>query len=220
MTMEVAIRAEAGQLDGADGADGATPATLELGKLLRGLRRERGWTLAEAGTAAGVSRSSLSKVENGQMSPTYDLLIKVARGYGVDLADLFARNAMDAQRAVAGPVNPAGAGRLAVTRAGTGRRHRAPFYDHEVLATALRNKRMMPFRTVIRPGLPGEDLDWSAHGGEEFVYVLSGRVAFHTEHYEPVILDPGDSIYIDSGMRHAAVALGDRDAEVLWVSAV
>lgn len=214
------MTAEAGPLIEAEMTAEATPATVELGQMLRRLRRERGWTLAEAGAAAGVSRSSLSKVENGQMSPTYDLLIKVARGYGVDLADLFARNAAEAQRAAAGPVNPAGAGRLAVTRAGAGRRHRAPFYDHEVLATALRNKRMMPFRTVIRRGLAGEELDWSAHGGEEFVYVLSGRVAFHTEHYEPVILDPGDSIYIDSGMGHAAVAVGDRDAEVLWVSAV
>lgn len=213
------MAAEAGQLiEGQAGAE-TSPASIELGHLLRGLRRERGWTLAEAGAAAGVSRSSLSKVENGQMSPTYDLLIKVARGYGVDLADLFARNTAGAQRAAAGPVNPAGVGRLAVTRAGTGRRHHAPFYDHEVLATALRNKRMMPFRTVIRVAAPGEELDWSAHGGEEFVYVLTGRVSFHTEHYEPVLLDPGDSIYIDSGMRHAAVAQGDADAEVLWISA-
>jgi len=211
----VATKAAGAPQEGAD----APSASIHLGQLLRDLRRARGWTLAEAGAAAGVARSTLSKVENGQMSPTYDLLIKVANGYGVDLADLFARSSAEAQRAAAGPANPASAGRLAVTRAGTGRLHRAPFYEHEVLATALRHKRMMPFRTVIRPAAPGEALDWSSHGGEEFVYVMKGRVAFHTEHYEPVILEPGDSIYIDSGMAHAAVALDDAPAEVLWVSA-
>jgi hypothetical protein len=41
------------------------------------------------------------------------------------------------------------------------------------------------------------------HAGEEFIFVLTGRVEVHTEFYEPVILDAGQCMYIDSGMGHA-----------------
>lgn len=184
------------------------PADIDLGGYLRNLRGRRGWTLADAATAAGIAPSSLSKVENSQMSPTYDLLLKLANGYGVDIAEFFTRS--DARSA---------AGRMAVTRGGEGQHHVAQNYDHEVLAAALTRKRMMPFRTVIRRAPADEPIEWSAHAGEEFVYVMSGRVIFHTEHYAPVALGPGDSVYIDSGMKHAAVAEGDADAEVLWVAA-
>lgn len=187
---------------------GEDAAAIDLGGYLRHLRMARGWTLADAAAAAGIARSSLSKVENSQMSPTYDLLLKLANGYGVDIAAFFTRSAATSA-----------AGRMAVTRRGKGQHHLAQNYDHEVLAADLLRKRMMPFRTVIRRPRAGEPIEWSAHAGEEFVHVLSGRVIFHTEHYEPVTLEPGDSIYIDSGMKHAAVAEGDEDAEVLWVAA-
>jgi len=190
---------------GLSGPQGELPG---LGAVLRRLRTARGWTLAEASSATGLARSSLSKVENGQMSPTYDLLLKLARGYGVDVAELFAPGAA-----------PAAAGRMAVTRAGDGQRHQAPLYTHDVLAATLKHKKMMPFLTRIEPGSPPPRDRWATHAGEEFLYVLSGTVTFYTEHYEPVALAPGDSLYIDSAMPHACVADGNVAAEVLWVSA-
>lgn len=57
-----------------------------------------------------------------------------------------------------------------------------------------------------------------AHGeGEGYIYVLSGSIEMHTEFYEPVRLDVGDSAYIDSGMRHAFASLGPEDARILSV---
>ncbi len=56
------------------------------------------------------------------------------------------------------------------------------------------------------------------HSGEEYIYVLEGRVKVHTEFYDPVILEPGESIYIDSNMGHAYVAAdGCEEATVLGV---
>ncbi len=180
----------------------------DLGHYLRQLRADLGWTLADASAAAGIARSSISKIENGQMSPTYDLLLKLAAGYNVDLADFFARSGtQDAT------------GRMTVTRRGKGQPHPANVYRHEVLAAGLSHKKMQPFHTHIRALAPDEALDWAVHAGEEFIYVLSGVVIFHTEHYEPVILQPGDSIYIDSAMRHTAVAEGRDGADVLWMAA-
>lgn len=185
----------------------ASPAA-GLGGRLKTLRQERDWTLADAAEATGIARSSLSKIENGQMSPTYDLLLKLARGFVVDIADLFA-----AAQTVTAP------GRMAVTRAKTGQHHLNALYDHEILAGALARKKIQPFRTAIKPLAKGTSPDWAGHSGEEFLFVLAGRVIFYTEHYEPVTLEAGDSLYIDSSMRHAAASAGPGDAEVLWVTA-
>ena len=43
---------------------------LELGSRVRELRKARNWTLEQAAQQAGLARSTLSKIENGQMSPT------------------------------------------------------------------------------------------------------------------------------------------------------
>jgi mannose-6-phosphate isomerase-like protein (cupin superfamily) len=56
------------------------------------------------------------------------------------------------------------------------------------------------------------------HSGEEYVYVLEGRIKVHTEFYDPVELNAGESIYIDSNMGHAYVtAAGCEEATVLAV---
>lgn len=42
-------------------------APLDLGQRVRDLRKAKGWTLEQAATQAGLARSTLSKIENGQM---------------------------------------------------------------------------------------------------------------------------------------------------------
>ena len=44
------------------------------------------------------------------------------------------------------------------------------------------------------------------HSGEEYIYVIEGRIEVHTEFYDPIVLEAGESIYIDSNMGHAYVA--------------
>ena len=56
------------------------------------------------------------------------------------------------------------------------------------------------------------------HSGEEYIYVIEGRVEIHTEFYDPIVLEAGESIYIDSNMGHAYVAAeGCNEATVLGV---
>ena len=56
------------------------------------------------------------------------------------------------------------------------------------------------------------------HSGEEYIYVLEGRIEIHTEFYDPIVLEAGESIYIDSNMGHAYVAAeGCDEATVLGV---
>lgn len=178
-----------------------------LGHRIRALRQAKGWTLEQASQSSGLARSTLSKIENDQMSPTYDALIKLAAGFGTDLSELFAA-----------PQEPMGVGRRSINRAGTGTLHKTPYYEHVLLCNDLSNKDMVPFRSRVVARRFEEFDDWSRHVGEEFVYVLSGQIRLYTEFYEPVDLGPGDSWYIDSRMGHRVISLSDDPAEVLWMS--
>lgn len=178
-----------------------------LGKRLRALRKERGLTLEDAGKMTGLAASTLSKIENDQMSPTFDVVQKLAAGFDIDITDLFA----------AEPVSHAN-GRRSVTPAGQGRPMETAVYAHRLIASELKNKKILPFVTTIRARSLDDFTSWSQHNGEEFLYVLSGQICFHTEHYEPANLNAGDSIYIDSNMQHACFSTSDEDAVVLWVN--
>lgn len=179
-----------------------------LGQRIRRLRTEREWTLEQLAQASGLARSTISKIENAQMSPTYDALIKLASGFGMNLGELFSPDSAPA----------AGAARRSICRKGTGQPHPTPHYEHMLLCGDLSKKDMIPFRSKIIARSFDEFDDWSRHVGEEFVYVLSGRVKLFTEFYEPVTLAAGDSWYIDSRMGHRVISLGPKPAEVLWMS--
>ncbi len=91
-----------------NGQDGEIEA-LNLGERVRDLRKARDWTLEQAAKQAGLARSTLSKIENGQMSPTYDALKKLATGLEISVPQLFTPPKRD-------QIN----GRLAVTKNGNG----------------------------------------------------------------------------------------------------
>jgi len=93
-----------------------------------------------------------------------------------------------------------------------------PNYDYYYLCTELRRKRMIPVLTNIRARTAEEFGDLVRHTGEEYIYVLEGRIEVHTEFYDPVVLEKGESIYIDSTMGHAYVTgEGCDEAVVLGV---
>lgn len=182
---------------------------LNLGARVRELRKARGLTLEQAAVQAGLARSTLSKIENGQMSPTYDALKKLAQGLAISVPQLFT----PAPRT---QVN----GRLAVTRTGQGEAHATATYEHELLAGSLRAKQMLPYRTTIRARDMAEFGGWVRHDGEEFLYVLTGIVRLYTEFYEPVDLRRGDSAYYDASMGHNVISLSEEDATILWVTSL
>ena len=74
---------------GANDNSDPDPVPLDLGSRVRDLRKSRGWTLEQAAKQAGLARSTLSKIENGQMSPTYDALKKLASGLSISVPQLF-----------------------------------------------------------------------------------------------------------------------------------
>ncbi|UCH75501.1 MAG: helix-turn-helix transcriptional regulator [Rhodospirillales bacterium] len=180
---------------------------LKLGERIRDIRRRHSWTLEEASRRTGLARSTLSKIENEQMSPTFEVVQKLAAGLEIELPQLFEATA-------AGGAT----GRRTITRQGEGRPRVTATYEHELLSVELAQRKMVPFKTRVRARSFDSFSDWVRHSGEEFLYVLEGRIAFYTEFYEPVVLAAGDSVYYDSDMGHACVSVSDDDALILWVS--
>lgn len=185
------------------------PAPLDLGARVRELRKSRDWTLEQAAQKAGMARSTLSKIENGQMSPTYDVLKRLATGLDIPVPQLFTPPARDQV-----------IGRLAVTKSADAVAHPTATYEHELLANALTKKAMLPYRARIRARSMEEFNGWVRHDGEEFLYVLTGIVRLYTEFYEPIDLRRGDSAYYDAAMGHNLVSLSEEDGLVLWVTSL
>lgn len=181
---------------------------VSLGTRVRNARQEQNLTLENASKLCGVSRSTLSKIENELMSPTFDVLQKIIAGLKIEFNSLF------------GPAPSQGhSGRRAVTKSGEGERYeQGKSYQFEVLANELAHKTMLPFKITVTARHLDDVGKWSRHEGEEFVYVLSGTLRMYTELYTPVDLEVGDSIYYDAKMGHAAISISEQDAVVLWVT--
>ncbi len=178
-----------------------------IGLRLKDIRRRRGLTLAAVSHDSGVSISNLSKIENDQVSPSFDILKKICDGLGMSLED-FVR---PGEKSLV-------SGRKTATRLDEGVPFSSGQYDYKAHATELSRKAMTPFEMRIRARSIAEFDHWSRHHGEEFVYVLSGEIEIYTEHYAPFRLLAGESAYFDSGMTHLFIAIGAEDARVLSVS--
>jgi len=179
---------------------------LKLGEKVREIRLRHQWTLDEVGKRTGLAKSTLSKIENEQVSPSFDVVQKLAAGLDIDVPQLFVSSSTE-------PVS----GRRAVTLRGQGKPHPTRTYDHELLASELSQKKMIPFKSTVHARAFEDFDDWVRHSGEEFLLVLSGEIKFYSEFYEPVCLAEGDSIYYDAAMGHVCVSESEEDAQILWV---
>ena len=181
-----------------------------LGALLRSLRVRQGWTLKQMSAKCGIPVSTLSKVEHDRLTLSYDKLYQVSQRLGLRMSELFAEPSDD--------VAPAVTARRSLGGLDKAVRVETPNYDYFYLCTELRRKRMVPVITKIRAKSVEQFGELVHHAGEEYVYVLKGKIIVATEFYDPVTLGEGESIYIDSNMGHAYLAAENCDeAEVLGV---
>ncbi len=178
-----------------------------LGRSIREARREKGWTLEEAGRAAGIGRSTLSKIENNQTRPSFEIVRRLTQALDMKPPQLFVQSGQSGIT-----------GRRDFTPKGQGEIRDTSTYRHELLCPELTSKQMLPYIATIKARDVSEFETWIRHSGEEFMYVLRGELVFYSEHYRPLPMKAGDSIYYDSAMGHGCVSTSEEDAQVLWVS--
>lgn len=186
----------------------AAPPT--LGTVMKSIRSRNGWTLKEMSAKSGIPVSTLSKVEHDRLTLSYDKLQQLSQRLSIRMSDLFAEDE--------GDTTPRVTGRRSVGTIDQAVRVTTDNYDYHYLCTDLRQKRMIPIITRIRAHSASEFGELVRHQGEEFIYVLEGRIEVHSEFYDPVTLDARQGIYLDSSMGHAyVVADGFDEALVLGV---
>ncbi|NRA87282.1 MAG: helix-turn-helix transcriptional regulator [Rhizobiales bacterium] len=185
----------------------AAPKLSALGKSVREARKNKGWTLEETAKLANIGRSTLSKIENNQTKPSFDIVNRITEVLGLKNPNLF----LQSNKSVISSIRD-------VTKAGKGELKKTNTYTHELLCTELISKNMVPYVSTIKARDISDFTELNYHQGEEFMYVLSGELVLHTEHYKPLIMQKGDSVYYDSSMAHGCVSTSKEDAQVLWVS--
>ncbi|MEZ5897766.1 MAG: XRE family transcriptional regulator [Parvularculaceae bacterium] len=194
----------------ADVAEQPRPGDNAIGASLKRRRRAIKWSLKILSEKSGIPVSTLSKVENGLMSLRIEKLLAVSNALGVDVMQLVSPEESESPVALV-------TGRRSVTRSAAAPRTKTENTVYEHHASDFSRRLFSPSVIEVQPGIAPELI---RHQGEEFIYVLEGRVEAHTEYYEPIILEAGDSMYIDSTMAHNVRALDGKRARILNVSSV
>jgi DNA-binding Xre family transcriptional regulator len=180
---------------------------------LRTIRIEQSLTLRALATRTGIPYSTLSKLENGKMAMTYDKLVQLAQGLGVDVGRL-----IESSQETSEPPPPA-VGRRSVSKAGVWTDARSERHTHHYPASELLGKLMIPVIIDVTARSVDELGGLVRHSGEEYLHILSGVMELHSDLYAPLVLGTGDSIYFDSGMAHGYVWVSDEPCQVLSVCA-
>lgn len=170
--------------------------TAALGRRLRTIRTQRGLTLAELERDTGISVSTLSRLEGGQRRATVDLLLPLARAYGVTLDELVGAPETGDPRVHIKPVVRQGITYIPLTRrAGT----------------------LQAFK-MIYPGARadhgGHEATLSRHDGYEWLYVLSGRLRLRLGE-QTILMGPGEAAEFDTHVPHSMGSADGRPVELL-----
>ncbi|WP_423379999.1 helix-turn-helix domain-containing protein [Burkholderia sp. LMG 32019] len=172
---------------------------MRIGQRIRRLRREAKKTLLEVATEAKLSVGFLSQVERHLTGISLSSLVNVAKALGVPLGALIEQP------------------RQAQPDSHEGRRKPyaldATSQWYERLSTTFDGSQINALKVQMMEGYRSE---WVAHSGDEFVYVLTGRICY-TVGKKDYPLSPGDSLHFDARKRHRVANVGDGPAEVIAV---
>lgn len=166
-----------------------------IGTQVREMRTALGVTMAELAKSASLSIGMLSKIENGQISPSLTTLQNLAQALNIPLASFFTR--YDDKREAS--YVRAGEG-LSIERRGSKSGHL-----YQLLGASLRNKvRVEPYMITLTESSDAYPI--FQHPGVEFIYMLEGCVVYrHGD--KDYRLDPGDALFFDSEAPHGPLEL-------------
>jgi quercetin dioxygenase-like cupin family protein/DNA-binding XRE family transcriptional regulator len=181
---------------------------VEVGKRIRELREDTGLTLQELAQRTGYSSALLSQFENHMVSPPLGALIRLSRALAVDVGDFFGEVADQSFILVRSDERETVSRVASKSGVNLG-------YTYEALGFGMKGHHMEPFVVTLEP-VSIREKHLSVHEGEEFIYVLDGRMKIRLGNYTD-ILDPGDSIYFKCTMPHHVTCEGGEPAKILAV---
>ncbi|MBW1645938.1 MAG: cupin domain-containing protein [Deltaproteobacteria bacterium] len=182
---------------------------LAIGGKVRRIRQEKQLTIQQLAAKAGLSKGLISQIENDQVSPPISTLLKIAASLHTDISYFFQDKASDRRVAVVRRSERLVSPRRQVQGKAT------LGYTYESLAHRKNFKHMEPFLVTFEVKEAEEVIRFN-HPGEEFVFVLSGRLEFSSPD-ETIVLEKGDSLYFESDLLHGFRGLGEEPCQALVV---
>ncbi len=185
------------------------PASDKIGQAVRQIRENRQLPIEVVAERTGLAQDMISQIENGEMIPSLGPLIRIARVLGVRVGTF-----LDDQESLS-PVITRNGQSIKTMHISDKKHPGHSDLDFFALAVNKSSRHMEPFLIDIMPS-SADSIHLSNHEGEEFIYVLSGKIeiAYGKENF---ILEVGDSIYYDSIVPHNVHSIGDKAAKILAV---
>lgn len=177
---------------------------MELAARIRELRDLSGMSVADLAAGAGVSPEQYEKYESGAVDIPASFLLFLAGQFKVELAILLTGEEPRLKR-------------YCLTRkdrgVGVDRRKE---YRYKSLAYNFQNKKAEPFLVTVDPPKEGAPISLNAHAGQEYNYVLEGRMRIQIDGSVLELLE-GDCVYYDSTAPHGMQAAGDKPCRFLAI---
>jgi len=176
----------------------------QIAERLRGLREVLELTVEDLATQCDISSEEYRLSESGEYDISVSMLQKIARQYNV---------ALDALMFGEEPKMSS----YFITRAGKGVSiERTKAYKYQSLASGFINRDTDPFIVTVEPKDESTPMHYNSHNGQEFNYVLEGRMLISIDGKE-LTLNEGDSIYFNSKLMHGMKALDGKKVRFLAV---
>jgi transcriptional regulator with XRE-family HTH domain len=176
---------------------------MEIAARIRELRESSNMSTEEASSRLGIDLSDYQNYESGVLDVPISVLYGIAGLFGVDMTDLMTGKSPNLQQ-------------FCVVRDGEGPEiERFPGYKFQSLAFDFQSRQFEPLLVTLDPS-KNENISLVKHPGQEFNFVLSGRVRVILGG-KSVDLAKGDSIYFDPMIPHGHLALDEAQASFLTV---
>ncbi len=181
-----------------------------IGKVIKQLREEQSMSIEELSNRSSVSVAKIEEIENGTVTPSIGVMIKMSRALGARLGTL-----LDGQESMGAVVTRAESLKSSTEHLSGGEMGTNNHLGFYSLAQGKKDRSMEPMIVEVEAAVDGVDLR-SEHEGEEFIYVLSGAIEVRYGQ-QTHILEKGDSIYYDSIVPHLIVSATSDTAKILAV---
>ncbi len=172
---------------------------------IQSLRRTKAITLGQLAKMTGLTKGYLSQIENSTKTPPFSTLDKIAYALGVDITSFFVTREDEQVDAKITVIKPDERKRVAPGGLRRG-------YGYESLAYRKPGKNMEPYLITV----DSRSISSFKHEGEEFLFILEGSLEFSFGG-KKYILEPGYSVYFDSGIEHSGRVLGDEKVRMLCI---
>ena len=173
----------------------------DIGSRIKALRTQKGLTLEELGSRTELTKGFLSQLERNLTSPSLTTLEDIVEALGVSMSRFFAEDDEE---------------QIVFTKDDA-------FIDEQegrtiewIVPNAQKNK-MEPLILELQPGESSKQIE--PHEGEEFGYVLQGRIQIVRENdSRKLTVRKGENFYMKGSEPHTLVNSGTVTARVLWIS--